>query len=232
LDEQCTVLVPSFSWRFAVPPRRKDEYARNGWDNKHYPGPTEGINRVFTPASSEIDKDMGVVATAVVAREGRVRGNHPLCSFAAVGPIASELVVEQRPDNVYAPLDTLASLGGYVLLIGVDLRSLTLLHLAEKRAGRTLFRRWANDIAGTTMAVEVGGCSAGFQKFERRICSSARVGRVGPSRWVVWPVPSVLLDAITAIQSEPTITHCGLPDCQRCNDAVAGGPILTKTIAG
>ncbi len=189
-------------------------------------------NRVFTPASYEIDKDMGVVAAAVVAREGRVRGNHPLCSFAAVGPLASELIVEQRPDNVYAPLDALARLGGGVLLIGVDLRSLTLLHLAEKGAGRTLFRRWANDIAGTTMAVEVGGCSAGFQKFEPVIGSSANVWHVGLSRWRMWPASSVLLDAITAIRSEPTITHCGLPECERCNDAVAGGPILSRTIAG
>lgn len=27
-----------------------------------------------------------------------------------------------------------------------------------------------------------------------------------------------------AIRADPQITHCGNPDCERCNDALLGGP--------
>src|SRR6185295_13865210 len=113
-----------------------------------------------------IDHDMGAIPETLVAWPGHVRGNHPLDSFTAVGPHAAELVAEQAPSDAYAPLRTLIQLQGFVLLMGVGLERLTLLHLAEKEAGRILFRRWANDQYGQPMAVEVGGCSEGFGRLE------------------------------------------------------------------
>jgi aminoglycoside 3-N-acetyltransferase len=115
---------------------------------------------------------------------------------------------------------------GFVLLMGVGLEKVTLLHLAEKEAGRTLFRRWANDRNGRPIAVEVGGCSEGFGKLEPHLRHDMRRISVGPSCWTLLPAGQVLAYAAAAISANTRITHCGVGECERCNDAVKGGPIL------
>jgi aminoglycoside 3-N-acetyltransferase len=98
---------------------------------------------------------MGAVAAAILDRPEHVRGQHPLCSFSAVGPQARRLIAPQSVVKVYAPLDRLGQAGGSIVLMGVGLEALTLLHLAEQRAGRQLFWRWANDAAGRSRSVAV-----------------------------------------------------------------------------
>jgi len=226
LREQCTLLVPSFSWSFAVPPPPDQRLPRNGWDYASYPGPRSGLGRIYTSQTTEVDSDMGALAAAVVAHPDHLRGYHPLCSFSALGDYAGELITAQRPDDVYAPLTRLADLNGFTLLIGVGLDKFTLLHLAEKEAGRRLFRRWANNLEGQPIAVEVGGCSEGFGKLEVQLRAMTKTMRVGPSVWRVLPARAALARAITTIRANPQITHCGDLTCERCNDAVAGGPLL------
>jgi aminoglycoside N3'-acetyltransferase len=226
LREHCTLLVPSFSWSFAVPPPPDQHFSRNGWNYTSYPGPTSGLGRIYTPQATEVDSDMGILAAAVLAHPDHLRGDHPLCSFSALGHYAAELISAQRADDVYAPLTMLSKLNGFVLLIGVGLDKLTLLHLAEKQAGRRLFRRWANNLEGQRIAVEVGGCSAGFPKLEAELEAITQTLRVGPSVWKLLPARPVLACAIAAIRANPEITHCGDPTCERCTDAIAGGPLL------
>jgi aminoglycoside 3-N-acetyltransferase len=168
---------------------------------------------------------MGALVAAVVSRAGRARGNHPLCSFAAVGPQATTLVRGQKPLDVYASLAELTRRDGAVVLMGVDLNRMTLLHLAEKRSGRTLFRRWANDPDLRPLTVESGGCSEGFFDLEPALAPLRREATVGRSRWQVFPASNALNVATHAIRRNPRITHCGR-ECERCDDAVAGGPIL------
>jgi len=169
---------------------------------------------------------MGAIPAAVLAMPGRVRGRHPLDSFAAIGPRAAELVSGQTASNVYAPLKALARVDGFVLLMGVGLERLTLLHLAEESAGRVLFRRWANDPEGRPSAVEVGGCSEGFGRLEPHLRPIVRKVKVGQSLWTLLPAAQAVSLAADAIRSDPSITHCGDAACERCRDAVAGGPIL------
>lgn len=226
LSEGCTVMVPAFSWTFAVPPPPTKRPARNGWNYDNYKGPTSGIGRVYTPNTMEIDKDMGAIPAAVVAMPQRIRGNHPLCSFTAVGPLASELISGQGPLTVYAPLKQLAEKRGSIILMGVGLKSMTLIHLAEQMAGRILFRRWANGPDGRPMQVETGGCSSGSHNFEQILSPLVTKTSVGKSVWRVYPAEYTLEAAARAIRKDPWITHCNNPDCSRCNDAVMGGPIL------
>ncbi len=228
LAEGCTVLVPTFSWTFAIPPPLDMRPRRNGWDYENFKGPTSGIGRVYTPLATEIDKDMGAIPTSVLSIPERVRGNHPLCSFSAVGSLAHHLISTQEPLDMCAPLKMLAEKNGFILLMGVDLHSLTMIHLAEKAAGRTLFRRWANDpMTGKAMQVEVGGCSAGFDSFEPVLWPLMRKAKVGESTWRVFPAKKTLETAIEAISKDPNITRCDDPECERCNDAIMGGPITT-----
>jgi aminoglycoside N3'-acetyltransferase len=227
LHAGCTLLVPSFSWSFAVPPPPDQHVPQNGWQYAAYPGPTSGLGRIYTPQTTEVDRDMGALAAAVVAHPDHVRGDHPLCSFSAVGDQGADLIDAQRPDDVYAPLMTLTRRNGFVLLIGVGLDKLTLLHLAEKEAGRRLFRRWANNREGQPVAAEVGGCSAGFPKLEAELHPLIQTITVGQSTWQLLPARTALKCATAAIRANSAITHCGDPSCDRCTDAVAGGPLLS-----
>ena len=224
----CTLLVPAFSDEFGVPPLPTMFRLQNGSDyewamRKAWPG----IGKIYTPASTALEiAEMGAVPAAVVQRPDRQRGNHPLCSFAAVGPLAAVLVATQAPLAVNAPLVTLAELQGYVVLMGVGLESMTLLHLAEQHAGRNLFRRWANDQHGETIEVEMGGCSDGFGKLATFLEPLMTEIVVGQSHWRVFPAQETLTVAAEAIQRDPRLTHCGRSPC-RCDDAVLGGPLLS-----
>ena len=231
LEAGCTLLVPTFSGEtFAVAPLPHQHLAQNGTSPGYYETSLQalpGAARVYTPDAPDIDRaDMGAIPAAVLAMPGRVRGNHPLCSFTAVGPLADKLVALQQPLQVFAPLRALAEAGGSVVLMGVGLTELTLIHLAEQLAGRNLFRRWANGSDGQPMAVEVGGCSRGFGKFAPILAPVMQSTVVGQSGWRVYPAQETLERAAQAIRNEPMMTHCGRADCTRCHDAVLGGPIL------
>ena len=227
----CTLLVPTFSWEtYAVAPLPHQRLAQNGTSPGYYETSQHtlpGAARIYTPDAPDIDRaDMGAIPAAVLAMPESVRGNHPLCSFAAVGPLADKLVALQQPLQVFAPLRALAETGGSVVLMGVGLTELTLIHLAEQLAGRNLFRRWANGSDGQPMAVEVGGCSDGFGKFEPILAPVMQSTVVGQSEWRVYPALETLKRLAQAIRNDPMMTHCGRTDCTRCDDAVLGGPIL------
>jgi aminoglycoside 3-N-acetyltransferase len=227
LAEGCTLMVPSFTYDFAMAPPPKLRIPRNGLDyDAPYPGSTAGTQRIYTPATREIDPDMGAIAAAVVQHPSRVRGSHPLNSFSAVGPLAAVLIAGQGPLAVYAPLRALAEAGGFVLLMGVALDTMTLLHLAEQEAGRVPFRRCANDAAGRAQMVEAGGCSDGFGQLGPLLAPWRRAAVVGESRWQVYAAAPTLAAAVAAIRSNPAIIHCGNPACERCRDALLGGPLL------
>lgn len=225
LEEGCTLLVPTFSSAFGVAPPPRLRFERNGWDYASEPARGHDSGRVYTPEAPDVDRDMGAIPAAVLGWPGRVRGRHPLDSFTAVGPRASELVAGQSGRDVYAPLEALARAGGFVLLMGVGLERMTLLHLAEKAAGRALFRRWANGPGGEAVDVEVGGCSEGFGKLEPCLRPLMRTVFVGASEWRSLPADGALARAAAAIQADPRVTHCGDSACARCDDAVAGGPV-------
>lgn len=227
LGEGCTVLVPTFSWTFAVRSPAKLRRARNGWDYDSWEASSAGEGRIFTADSNEIDaEDMGAIPASLVSMPHRGRGYHPLSSFSAVGPLAVQLVSGQEPLHVWAPLAALAEAGGSVVLMGVGLPEMTLLHLAEQRAGRSPFRRWANGADGEPIEVETGGCSGGFGKLAPALRPLQRECRVDCSRWLIFPASLTLEVVAAAIQADPMITHCGNPTCGRCRDAVLGGPLL------
>lgn len=227
-DEGCTLLVPTFSSAFEVSPPAHLRFERNGWDyGRTHASARERTEEIYTTDSTEIDRDdMGAIPAAVVSWPGRVRGGHPTDSFAAVGERAAELVSGQSYADVYAPLKALARAGGNVVLMGVGLERMTLLHLAEHEAGRALFRRWAKDERGRPSVIEAGGCSEGFGRLEPFLNPITRAAVVGRSVWKILPAAEAVARAAAAIRSNPSITHCGLEDCERCNDAVAGGPVV------
>jgi aminoglycoside N3'-acetyltransferase len=227
LAEGCTVIVPTFSYDLAVPPPERRRLLQNGYDYDTIEEPVPGSNPIYTPTSTALSREhMGAIPAAVLAMPSHIRGNHPLNSFAAVGPLADKVISTQAPMNVYGPLRTLAEADGVVVMVSVGLNRMTLLHLAEQMAGRNLFRRWANGPDGCPMEVEVGSCSEGFVNFEPILSPIMMEGKVGESTWRIYPAEETLATAAREIQANPMLTHCGDEQCLRCRDAIKGGPIL------
>lgn len=219
-------MVPTFSGEeFLVEPPRELQRERNGWDHGvQRLQAAEGAPR-FDPSPNDVGEALGIVPATVVGRPGRSRGRHPLWSFTAVGPDGNALVGAQGPDAATAPLRMLCDRDGVVTLMGVGLNRCSLLHYAEELAGRQLFYRWALDSQGEVVDCQVGGCSDGFGHLVPALESHASTAFVGESQWIVLPANDAAHAAASAIRSDPTVTHCGRSDCNRCNDAVAGGPL-------
>lgn len=222
----CSAVVPAFSYKFLVPPPPDQRPARNGWDYSVFATSSGNNGMVYSPESNDIDPEMGALAAETVAQTGRYRGNHALNSFAAVGPQARSLISKQGPLDVYGPLKELAALDGFILLIGVGLERVTFVHVAEEMAGRQLFRRWANGPDGQPAMYETGGCSEGFSNLEPALSALAKETYVGKSRWSAFSARSALAALAAEIRSRPEVTRCADPLCDRCEDAINGGPIL------
>lgn len=226
LAEACTVLVPTFTSVFQVAPPDDRRCPRNGCDYRTETWPGDRHTDCYSTGSLLIDADLGVVPATVVSNAKRIRGDHPSNSFSAVGPLAPALLAGQRPLRVYAPLEELAGRDGWVVLMGVNLTSMTLIHLAEQRAGRALFRRWARDCSGALIEMELGSCSRGFERLQPALAPITRTIVVGQSHWRAYPAAEVLEIASATIRRSPGITHCPDPNCVRCHDAILGGPVL------
>ena len=224
LEEGFTLLVPTFSYSFSANPPDGNPYSQNAFwvDPSSNPNPM-----AFSPNTQDIDPDMGIIPKFIVNNQRRMRGRHPLDSFSAIGPLASELIAGQDAMNIYAPLNKLLSLDGFIVLMGVGLDKLTFVHLAEQMAGRNLFRRWAWGENHKIVETQVGGCSDGFVHLEKFVSPLMRTKKIGMSTWKVLPAKSTLDALVKAIRENPNITHCENPQCGRCNDAVMGGPILS-----
>jgi len=227
-DSGCTLIVPSFSYRFTVRPPENMRPAQNGYDYENML-PESGIDGAYTPETDEISAEyMGQVPLEAVKTKGRARGNHPVCSFAGVGPLAAEIIGTQSSTDVFAPLRAIADKGGYAVMMGTGLATMTALHLAEQMAGRNMFIRWAKSPDGGIIECECGGCSEGFGNFEPVVSGMERRGGAGKSVWRAFPLAEFLEEASAAIRKNPAITHCrrvfeGNKPCMLCEDAVKGG---------
>jgi len=223
----CTVMAPAFVDRHApvaAPPLRRLERNGYNYDSPLYP---EWQHPGQSGSSRHrIDESMGAVPAEIVSRRGLTLGDHPMAPFAALGPSAAALMSAQGPLNVFAPFDVLARLDGLVVMMGVGLNRMTLLHRAEQLAGRNLFRRWAWTAQGEVLEVEVGGCSEGFVNLDSVLAPVQRVLTVGDSCWRTFPAAEALRLGAAALRADPALSHCGDPDCLRCRDSVAGGPLV------
>lgn len=225
LEEGCTVLVPTFTSFYMAQAPRGTRIERNSWDIDRPPQPWWITDRAYSVETTEVEEGMGKIPQWIAQMPDRVRGAHPLMSFCAVGPISRELVASQDSEDALAPLDELANREGSVVLIGVGLERMTMLHLAEQRVGRNLFRRWAVSPGGPPIEVAYGGCSDGFGQLMPALEPRMRQKQVGESDWMIFPAKETLKAASAAIKADPLITHCGNSPC-RCDDAVLGGPVL------
>jgi aminoglycoside 3-N-acetyltransferase len=227
LEEDCTVMVITCADMYEIYPPHDLRPERNGTGdfsyikNKKFCGPY-----TFTTDSNEISReDMGIIPYTLLNMPSRKRGYNPLNSFAAVGKYADELVREQSTENVWAPFQKLYEHSGYVLLVGVNLNNATVIHYAEQIAGRKQFIRWANNLKGEPDICRVGSCSNGFNNFAEILKPIEKNIMVGSSYWRCFPAIDIVDICAKAMLEKPEISHCHNPNCERCNDAISGGPL-------
>ena len=226
----CTVVVPTHNYINELAPPPGVWIERNGLDPDDPPADPFQPPPRHDPTRNEMSTGaMGAIPAAVLARSNRIRGQHPLDSFSGIGPEAEAIISSQAPDDPYKPLIEIGTRGGSVLLIGVGLDRMTLLHAAERAAGRELFRRWAMGRDGERFVTITGGCSEGFGHLEEAVGSLADEIFVGSSRWRRFPIDGTIAAAAAKIQQDPNITHCGDPLCLECRDAVLGGPRIPSS---
>ena len=103
-------------------------------------GMTERQAAEFRATMPAFDRDttpstgMGRIAEAVRTHPDAIRSSHPQSSFAALGRLAAELMQGHQLTchlGEESPLGNMYCLDASVLLLGVDFRSCTALHLAE-----------------------------------------------------------------------------------------------------
>lgn len=229
LGEGCTVMVPTFTYEHEAAPSADQSPAQNGSDYTRSTTAHARPKTIYSPNSTDVSSDMGAIPRALLKTSERVRGDHPLNSFSAVGPLAHTLIDGQTSTDVYAPFRSLAERSGYTLLMGVGLTRMTLLHEAERRSGRNLFWRWARDKGGETVSVRVGGCSEGFENLAPALSRLERTYTVGHSPWRIFPAQETLDHAAAAIRAQPDLARCNDATCERCRDAALGGPATDGT---
>ncbi|WP_406379732.1 aminoglycoside N(3)-acetyltransferase [Streptomyces sp. NBC_01618] len=133
LGEYGTLVVPAFT------PENSDT-------SPHYLDRVRGLTdqaraavRASMPpfdAATSAAPSMGRLAEAVRLTEGAVRSGHPQTSFAALGPLARNLMANHRSDchlGEDSPLARLYDLRAQVLLLGTGFDTCTAFHLGEYR---------------------------------------------------------------------------------------------------
>jgi aminoglycoside 3-N-acetyltransferase len=206
-----TVIAPAFTFQTMV-----------------YPAEGPADNAVDYPAASaaSVEADffrptlrpsplLGPLPDALRRAEGAARSEHPILSFTGVG--ADEFLELQTVADPLAPIDALTRVGGDAVILGGDPPPNVVLHLAEQRAGRKQFVRWALTPKGVVECPAFPGCSRGFGLIEGKLAGVAQAGRIGSFPIQRIPLRDLIHIASGWIREDPQALLCGHPDCPFCS---------------
>jgi aminoglycoside N3'-acetyltransferase len=216
-----SAIFPAFNWDSTISGISQKFISQNGlYDQKVWESP----KIPFNPLQARIDPRMGILSRAAWRQPGAQRSGHPWHSWVALGPRADWLTRDHAWDRAHQPLERLAAIDGWVLLLGVSLKYCTAFHLAEEMAGRRPFIRWAIDQTGKVRRIRVGGCANWFEKFEEPLRPILHRFWIGRAKCTAFPLRRFLIIVSNEIRRNPDMAVCS-PDCLKCRDARAGGPI-------
>jgi aminoglycoside 3-N-acetyltransferase len=207
-----TVVMPAFTsqtlvWPESGPPDNGCTYGDHAEEN---------ARAVMFSPDLPVDADLGEAAEQFRRHPQARRSGHPALSFAAVGAHAQEIVAAQSLDSPLGPLEWLHDHGGDALLMGMDHRYNTAIHLAERFAGRKQFVRWAVGVERAYRLPDFPGCSNGFNAIAGRLAWIAHQAAVGALSVQRIPIVNLVEVAVQAIQEDPYAFLCSDPACDRC----------------
>lgn len=223
IDSFKTILMPAFCWDSITVPPEDNRPRQNGcdysfcdsWDKKPVP---------FIVENAGIERSMGIVSRHFLTKSNVRRSDHAWHSWAAYGDRTGQLTEKHPWNTTNLPIERLASMGGHVVLLGVGLNSCTAVHVAEEKAGRNPFIRWAIDRSGEVKRVRASGCAKGFNNLMPLYESSFKKTYVGECCVLTAPLKHFIGRMTSIILSKPEITRCSA-SCVRCRDAILGGPV-------
>lgn len=160
--------------------------------------------------------DMGVMAETLRRLPGAARSSHPVLSFTAVGQGAEAVMAAQTLAEPFGPIAVLEDLDAEVVLLGVSHSVNTSIHLAEQRAGRKQFVRWALTARGAVECPAWPGDSAGFDALTPHLAACVHSVQIGQANAQRFPLREVLRAAETLVRADPLALLCNFPHCDRC----------------
>jgi aminoglycoside 3-N-acetyltransferase len=207
-----SVVVPVFTYKTMVTPEAGPP------DNGIRYGAAADNNReaeFFLP-DMPADRLMGITAETLRQHPRAMRTAHPILSFAGVNAVRS--LSTQTLHEPLEPILALEKAGGWVLLLGVDHCVNTSVHVAEARAGRKRFIRWALTPHGIVDCPNFPGCSSGFQELAPHVELMRRSLSIGSTLVQAFPLRDLIDTAHRMILSDPLALLCSRPDCERCQE--------------
>jgi aminoglycoside 3-N-acetyltransferase len=176
-----------------------------------------------------IPSDMGIISETFRKRPGVLRSRHPFHPVAAFGAQALEMLRDHEqspvPDGPDTPYGRLISEGGWVLHIGCDLDTLTLVHTVEAELDLPFLSELDmkfTDSDGNVQTLHLtrcpGGHRGGVLKFDRRFRDEGAmaVGRIGQAVCRLISAPRAAAIMRREMGNDPFFTLDHNPHCADC----------------
>lgn len=205
------LMMPAFTYKTMIIPEVGPP------DNALVYGSGRDQNRMaeFYRPDMPVDRILGITAETLRRMPGSHRSLHPVLSFTG---LRVELALDaQTIAEPLAPIEVLAKMGGWVLLLGVNHSVNTSLHYAERLAGRPQFTRWALTYEGVVECPNFGGCSQGFVKAAAWLRDLTRRVQIGNAQVEAIPLAEMIERVKSAVQADPLALLCDQGDCERCS---------------
>lgn len=187
--------------------------------------PTFNYGRdVFDPATAPSYD--GVVTEFFRKLPGAIRSLHPTHPIAGVGPAAAEILAGHERTHPFAecsPLWRLWERNGWVLLMGVDHRANSVIHVAEEHLAMPYLDVWrrARVLQGGEV-VEVRArrpsCSEAFNVVDAPLRAKRQIREavLGSSRLMLMKSTDVVAAAEELLSCDPSALLCERADCDYC----------------
>ena len=180
--------------------------------------------RTFDPVT--IRSAMGLISETFRLRPDVIRSRHPYHPVAACGRHAEAMLQDHErsaaPDGPDTPYGRLISRDGWVLHIGCDLDTMTLLHAVEAELDLPYLRQIEMqyvDERGDVQTLHIercpGGPRSGVLKFDRlfREQGAMRVGKIGPAVCRLISAPEAAAFMRREMQRDPCFAIGDNPRC-------------------
>lgn len=208
-----SIITPTFTYKTMLTPETGPE------NNGIAYGTSYSQNRMaefFTP-SIPCDRSMGILAEKIRTHPKTTRSSHPILSFAGIS--LEQAIASQSLEEPLAPIQSIYEQEGYAVLLGVDHTVNTSIHLAERKAGRKTFIRWALTPKAIIECVNFPGCSDGFNQTEKALVDDTNTIQLGEAKVSCIPVKPMVDKLVELIKDDPLALLCDREECPRC-DAV------------
>ena len=205
-----SIMVPTFTYKSMIIPETGPE--NNGLEY----GSGHDLNKMaeFYTQDMPADRLMGILAEKVRLNPQAQRSTHPILSFAGIH--LSEAIDQQSLEEPLAPIQWLLDHQGYVLLMGVDQTVNTSIHLADQKAGRKSFIRWALTPHAIYECPGMTGCSDGFNQATDHLAEITIMTKIGDATIQAIPLQGMVDILVPIIQNDPIALLCEKPTCPRC----------------